>query len=378
MKVLTVFGTRPEAVKLAPLIRELEARSDFESVVCVTAQHREMLDQMLDVFRITPDYDLDIMTNGQGLFDITNRALSGLERVLEETAPDVVVVQGDTTTTFASSLAAYYLGIPVAHVEAGLRTGNKRDPFPEEMNRRLADALSHLYFAPTVAAEQNLVREGYPRERIFVTGNTVVDALFLLRTELDDPSLSKAVEEQFASESGVALSGRRIMLVTGHRRESFEGGMESLCLGIRKIARHNPDLETVFAVHLNPNVRRPVRQILGGEERVHLVEPQDYRTFVWLMQKSYLILTDSGGIQEEAPSLGKPVLVARWTTERSEALDAGVAKLVGTDCASIFKAAQTLLDDPQEYGRMSKTVNPFGDGKSSQRIATILLNHFER
>ena len=378
MKVLTVFGTRPEAIKLAPLIKELEVCPGIESRVCVTAQHREMLDQVLDAFHIAPHHDLAIMKRGQSLFDTTVRALSSLESILVQEHPDVVVVQGDTTTTFVASLAAYYLQVPVAHVEAGLRTGDKHSPFPEEMNRRLTDALADLYFAPTAGARENLLKEGVPERLIFVTGNTIIDALLLLKEELSRPEVERVVQERFVRETGVRLSERRWMLVTSHRRESFGTGMRNLCLGIKRLARHNPDLEVIFAVHLNPNVQEPVHQILAGEDRVHLIKPQDYPTFVWLLSRSDIILTDSGGIQEEAPALGKPVLVARETTERPEALEAGVAKLVGTDSEAIFNAAQQLLDDPIEYERMAKSVNPFGDGKASKRIVRILTERINR
>lgn len=375
MKVFTVFGTRPEAIKLAPVIKELESRQDIQSRICVTGQHREMLDQVLNAFHITPHHDLSIMRSGQSLFDTTIRALRALERVLVQEKPDMVVVQGDTTTAFVGSLAAYYLKIPIAHVEAGLRTGDKHNPFPEEMNRRLTDALTDLYFAPTVKAQENLLREGVPSELIFVTGNTVIDALLHLKKELERPGIEKEVETKFTQETGVKLGKRRLILVTGHRRESFGIGMENLCLGIRKIARHNPDVDIIYAVHLNPNVQDPAYRILGDEDRVYLVEPQDYPTFVWLMNKAYLILTDSGGIQEEAPTLGKPVLVARLTTERPEALEAGVAKLIGTDSDTIFNTAQQIIDDPLQYGRMANAINPFGDGKASQRIVRIIASH---
>lgn len=378
MKVLSVFGTRPEAIKLAPLIKELEAWPEIESVVCVTAQHREMLDQVLSHFRITPDYDLAIMKKGQSLIETTTRALSALEEVFVEVSPDMVVVQGDTTTTFASSLAAYYLQIPVGHVEAGLRTGDMHDPFPEEGNRRLTDVLTDLYFAPTVRSQDNLLREGVPQERIYVTGNTVIDALLTLKVELEQADVEEHVRDRFVRDTGVDLGNRRLILVTGHRRESFGAGMENLCLGIRKIARHNAEIEIVYAVHLNPNVQEPVYRILGGEDRVHLIEPQDYPTFVWLMDKAYLILTDSGGIQEEGPALGKPVLVARRFTERPEAVESGVAKLIGTDSEAIFNSAQRLLDDRVEYERMARAVNPFGDGKASQRIARIMATHLRQ
>ncbi len=375
MKVLTVFGTRPEAIKLAPVIKELERWPGMESRVCVTAQHREMLDQVLRLFNITPSHDLGVMKKGQSLFDITVRALSALESVLAQERPDLVMVQGDTTTTLVACLAAYYMKIPVAHVEAGLRTGDKHNPFPEEMNRRLAD----LYFPPTERAKENLLREGVAEQRVFVTGNTVIDALLMLKKELECPEFEASVARRFAQATGVRLGERRLVLVTGHRRESFGVGMENLCLGIRDIVRRNPDVEAVYAVHLNPNVQGPVRRILGEEPRVHLVEPQDYATFVWLMDRAYFILTDSGGIQEEAPALGKPVLVARQATERVEALEAGVARLVARDARTarekIVSAAQVLLDDRSEYERMAKAVNPFGDGKAAERIVSIVADY---
>ncbi len=378
MKVLTVFGTRPEAIKLAPLVREFESRPEFESRVCVTAQHREMLDQVLDAFKIMPHYDLAIMKPRQTLFDTTIRALAALEGVLIAEKPDIVVVQGDTTTTFVAGLAAYYMSIPVAHVEAGLRTGDKHNPFPEELNRRLTDVLTDLYFPPTTKSRDNLLREGVAAEKVWVTGNTVIDALLLLTSELEDTAFASRIEQGFVQKTGVRLGHRRLILVTGHRRESFGQGMEGLCTGIKKIVESHPDVEAIYAVHLNPNVRGPVNRILGGLERIHLIEPQDYPTFVWLMNRAHIILTDSGGIQEEAPALGKPVLVARKTTERPEAIEAGVARLVGTDVDTILDATSQLLNDPAEYERMAKAVNPFGDGKSSRRIADIIRDYLRQ
>lgn len=370
MKVLTVFGTRPEAIKLAPVIQELERHPEFESRVCVTAQHRQMLDQVLELFEIEPDWDLDIMRPDQSLFQVTSRGLELLEDVLREERPEIVLVQGDTTTTFVGALAAYYLRIKVGHVEAGLRTGDKFAPFPEEVNRRLADGLSDLYFAPTERARENLLREGSLDEKIFVTGNTVIDALL----QVVERQRSEEVQEQFKRKfSGydLDLEGKRLILVTGHRRESFDR-FEEICYGLKMIAEQNPDVEIVYPVHLNPHVQGPVHRILSKVEGVHLIGPQDYGSFVWLMNQAYLVLTDSGGIQEEAPALGKPGLVMREKTERPEAIAAGTAKLVGVDRSSIFKEAQLLLDDRAEYERMAHAANPYGDGRAAERIAAIL------
>jgi len=370
MKVLTVFGTRPEAIKLAPVIQELERHPEFESRVCVTAQHRQMLDQVLELFEIEPDWDLDIMRPDQSLFQVTSRGLELLEDVLRKERPEIVLVQGDTTTTFVGALAAYYLRIKVGHVEAGLRTGDKFAPFPEEVNRRLADGLSDLYFAPTERARENLLREGSLDEKIFVTGNTVIDALL----QVVERQRSEEVQEQFKRKfSGydLDLEGKRLILVTGHRRESFDR-FEEICYGLKMIAEQNPDVEIVYPVHLNPHVQGPVHRILSKVEGVHLIGPQDYGSFVWLMNQAYLVLTDSGGIQEEAPALGKPGLVMREKTERPEAIAAGTAKLVGVDRSSIFKEAQLLLDDRAEYERMAHAANPYGDGRAAERIAAIL------
>ena len=368
MKVLTVFGTRPEAIKLAPVIKELEKHPEFESRVCVTAQHREMLDQVLELFEIKPDWDLNLMRKGQSLFDITADGLRALEPVLKEEKPDVVLVHGDTTTTFVASLAAYYLKIKIGHVEAGLRTYDKYNPFPEEMNRRLADTLCDLYFAPTELAKQNLLREGVPVEKVFVTGNTVIDALFLILS-LE----SQAGGQQLLQTIGLKTQDSRLILVTGHRRESFGAGFEHICKGLRKIAEHYDDVQIVYPVHLNPNVQEPVHRILSGIDNVHLIEPLEYSPFAFLMNKAYLILTDSGGIQEESPALGKPVLVMREKTERPEAIEAGTARLVGTDSERIFTETQRLLDNADEYHKMARAINPFGDGKAAERIVQILL-----
>lgn len=367
MRVLTVFGTRPEAIKLAPVIKELEKHSEFESRVCVTAQHRQMLDQVLRLFGINPHWDLNLMRENQSLFYVTSSALRSLETVFREAQPDVVLVQGDTTTAFVASLAAYYLKIKVGHVEAGLRTHDKFNPFPEEMNRRLADALSDFLFAPTARAKQNLLREGFPKERVFVTGNTVIDALLWVRRQRVEGEGALSQFSQFLDTES------RLILVTGHRRESFGEGFEKICRGLKMIAERNPDVRIVYPVHLNPNVKEPVHQILGGVANVHLIEPLDYAGFVLLMDKAYLILTDSGGIQEEAPSLGKPVLVMREKTERPEAIEAGTARLVGTDSEQIFEETQQLLSDRTEYEKMARAANPFGDGRAAERIVQILL-----
>ncbi|MDH7505845.1 MAG: UDP-N-acetylglucosamine 2-epimerase (non-hydrolyzing) [Candidatus Acetothermia bacterium] len=368
MRALVLFGTRPEAIKLAPVIKELKRRGR-KPQVCVTAQHREMLDQVLRLFEIRPDWDLGIMRPDQSLFQITTRGLGAIEGVLEAARPELVLVQGDTTTAFVGALAAFYRKIGVGHIEAGLRSGDKLAPFPEEMNRRLADELSDWLFAPTEKAKANLLREGFPKERIFVTGNTVIDALLWMAERLKAPAAQARLERKFA-ELGLDPE-KRLILVTAHRRESFDR-LGAICQGLRLIAENNRDVELVYPVHLNPRVQGPVRRALQGLERVHLLEPLDYEAFVWLMSRAYLILTDSGGLQEEAPSLGKPVLVMRERTERPEALAAGTAKLVGLDPQEIFQEAQRLLSDPAEYAKMARAVNPFGDGHAAERIVAIL------
>ena len=371
LRVLSVFGTRPEAIKLAPVIRELQARPDITARVCVTAQHRQMLDQVLDIFQIETHHDLDLMRRDQTLFEITSRALEGLESVLKEERPDVVLVQGDTTTVFVAALASYYLQIKVGHVEAGLRTHDKFNPFPEESNRHLADALSDFCFAPTESSRDNLLAEGIPDERVFVTGNTVIDALQQTVLSLDalDGHLDLPPELVSLPDSS------RIILVTGHRRESFGQEFENICWGLRRIAENNEDVCIVYPVHLNPNVQRPVHDILGRVKRMVLTDPLEYVPFVWLLRRCYLVLTDSGGVQEEAPALGKPVLVMRKVTERPEGMDAGVARLVGTASESIYLEAQRLLGDSDAYAEMAHAVNPYGDGQASKRIADILLSH---
>ncbi len=365
-KILIVFGTRPEAIKLAPVINKLKEREkDFKAIICVTAQHREMLDQVLSIFNIKPDYDLDIMKDNQNLFDITTKVLVGLKSVLEEANPDLVMVQGDTTTAFIAGLVAFYLKIPVAHVEAGLRTYNKYNPFPEDMNRHLLSAIADYHFAPTEWSKTNLIKEHIPKERIWVTGNTVIDALLeiIKRQKTDKPN-------NIISKFDVQSS--KLILVTGHRRESFGEGFENICQALREIAQKRSDIIIVYPVHLNPNVRQPVNKILKNIANVVLIEPIDYEPFVSLMNRSYLILTDSGGIQEEAPSLGKPVLVMRNTTERPEGVEAGVVKLVGTVKDSIVENVFELLDNKDIYEGMSKKANPYGDGKAAERIADIL------
>lgn len=372
MKVLTVFGTRPEAIKMAPLVHALAKDAHFETKVCVTAQHREMLDQVLNLFSIVPDYDLNIMSPGQGLTEITCRILEGLKPVLESFKPDVVLVHGDTTTTAAASLAAFYQRIPVGHVEAGLRTGNLYSPWPEEANRTLTGHLAMYHFAPTETSRQNLLKENIADPRIFVTGNTVIDALFWVRDRvLSDETLRADLSQRYP----FLTNGKKMILVTGHRRESFGRGFEHICHALAEIAGSHPDVQIVYPVHLNPNVSEPVNRILGHVKNVILIEPQDYLPFVWLMNHAWLILTDSGGIQEEAPSLGKPVLVMREATERPEAIDAGTVRLVGTDSRRIVEEVSRLLHDDEEYQAMSRAHNPYGDGKACERILSALKNN---
>lgn len=372
MKVLTVFGTRPEAIKMAPLVHMLMQEPSFDVKVCVTAQHREMLDQVLHLFQIKPDYDLNIMQPGQGLSEMTCRILEGLKPVLESFKPDVVLVHGDTTTTLATSLAAFYQRIPVGHVEAGLRTGNLYSPWPEEANRKLTGHLAMYHFTPTEYTRQNLLREAIPDNHVFVTGNTVIDALFWVRDcILNDAVLKQEMEQHYA----FLQKDKKLILVTGHRRESFGGGFERICSALAEIARTHPDVQVVYPVHLNPNVKEPVNRILSGIDNVNLIAPQEYLPFVYLMNRSYLILTDSGGIQEEAPSLGKPVLVMRDTTERQEAVEAGTVRLVGTDVEKILQEVTRLLDDEKDYQAMSRAHNPYGDGHACQRILEALKNN---
>ena len=370
VKVLIVFGTRPEAIKIAPVVRALSDKLNVK--VCVTAQHREMLDQVLDVFDITPDYDLDIMRQGQDLFDLTSNVLNGMKQVLTKDRPDVVLVHGDTTTTMATTMAAFYLQIPVGHIEAGLRTYNLKSPFPEEFNRQLTTRIAQFHFAPTQNARQNLLNEQIDDNQIYVTGNTVIDALLLIVEKARLTNFSDVILENMPFLQGEMKSASRIILVTGHRRENFGQGFEEICQALRDIAINNPNVQIVYPVHLNPNVREPVNRILSSINNVYLVEPMEYLFFIKLMDISYLILTDSGGIQEEAPSLGKPVLVMRNTTERPEAVDAGTVKLVGTDKNKIVKMVNQLLMDKDEYQKMSKAHNPYGEGFASQAICKAL------
>lgn len=376
-KILTIFGTRPEAIKLASVIKALDAEPSVTSVVCVTAQHRQMLDQVLRTFSIVPEYDLNIMAAGQDLFDITVRSLEGLKAVMEQERPDLVLVQGDTTTAFTAGLAAYYSKVPIGHVEAGLRTHRKYSPFPEEINRRLVSAIADLHFAPTELAKSNLLAERIPADSISVTGNTVVDALLWTVKQQQTPAERDALQRLFRDNWGITLPpapGRRLILVTGHRRENFGKPFEEICLALRKLAEQK-DVEIIYPVHLNPNVQGPVRAILSGLPNIRLIEPLDYSPFVFLMSNSYLILTDSGGIQEEAPSLGKPVLVMRETTERPEGIQAGTVKLVGTNEATIVREAGELLDDPGKYEAMSRAANPYGDGRAAERIVSVILKN---
>lgn len=372
MKVLTVFGTRPEAIKMAPLVQALAKDPCFESQICATAQHREMLDQVLQLFSVVPDYDLNIMSPGQGLTEITCRILAGLKPILESFRPDVMLVHGDTTTTIAASLAAFYQRIAVGHVEAGLRTGDLYSPWPEEANRTLTGRLAQYHFAPTENARQNLLREGIPASGIVVTGNTVIDALLWVRDRaMTDTSLRVSLEQRYP----FVANGKKTILVTGHRRESFGRGFEQICHALAEIALKNENVQIVYPVHLNPNVSEPVNRILGHAENVILIEPQDYLPFVWLMNHAWLILTDSGGIQEEAPALGKPVLVMRETTERPEAVEAGTVRLVGTDSQRIVGEVTRLLHDDEAYQAMSRAHNPYGDGQACDRILRILKNN---
>jgi len=370
MKILTVFGTRPEAIKMAPLALALAADERFDAKVCVTGQHREMLDQVLDLFAIRPEFDLNIMKKGQDLTDVTSAILQGLRQVFASFKPDMVLVHGDTATTFATSLAAYYQQIPVGHVEAGLRTGNLNSPWPEEGNRKLTGALAAIHFAPTETSCGNLLREGVNPASIVITGNTVIDALLDVVSRLEQ---SAELNAQAAAPSAFLDANRKLILVTGHRRESFGGGFERICNALGQIARRHPDVDIVYPVHLNPNVREPVNRLLSGVSNIHLIEPLDYLPFVHLMSRAHIILTDSGGIQEEAPSLGKPVLVMRDTTERPEAVAAGTVKLVGTAAENIVREIDRLLTDPAAYTAMSVAHNPYGDGAACQRILEALL-----
>lgn len=369
MKILSVFGTRPEAIKMAPLVLALAADSRFDSRVCVTGQHREMLDQVTALFGIAPHHDLDVMQAGQDLYGVTSAILTGLKPVLAQERPDMVLVHGDTATTLATTLAAYYAQVPVGHVEAGLRTGNLYAPWPEEGNRRVTGALATLHFAPTLTSRAALLREGVDDATITVTGNTVVDALLQVTARITgDPALSQGFARQF----GFLQPDRRMLLVTGHRRESFGGGFERICTALGQVAARFREVDIVYPMHMNPNVREPVTRLLGAHPNIHLIEPQDYLPFVWLMNRADPIITDSGGIQEEAPSLGKPVLVMRDTTERPEAVEAGTVRLVGTDIGQITDWTTRLLNDRAAYDQMSFAHNPYGDGQACTRILDAL------
>lgn len=372
-KILLVFGTRPEAIKMAPLVKALQKDSEhFETKICVTAQHRQMLDQVLEVFDIVPEYDLNIMAPNQDLYDITSRVLVGLRDVLDDFAPDIVLVHGDTTTSMAAALAAFYRQIPVGHVEAGLRTYNMLSPWPEEMNRQVTDRMCTYYFAPTEKSRQNLLRENVDATKIHVTGNTVIDALLMAVDIIEKkPHVKTAIEDELR-DKGYAMGNRPYILVTGHRRENFGEGFLNICKAIRQIAEEHPEMDIVYPVHLNPNVQKPVYELLSGTPNIYLIKPLDYLPFVYAMQHSTLLLTDSGGVQEEAPSLGKPVLVMRETTERPEAVEAGTVRLVGTDVAAIVGNVQELLHDPEVYRKMSESYNPYGDGHACERIVDAL------
>jgi UDP-N-acetylglucosamine 2-epimerase (non-hydrolysing) len=371
-KVLTIFGTRPEAIKMAPLVKSLQNHPEFESRVCVTAQHRKILDQVLELFSIVPDYDLDIMKASQSLHHITSSVLNSLKEVLEDFEPQLVLVHGDTTTTFAASLAAFYQQVPICHIEAGLRTGNLLSPWPEEANRKLTGALSNYHFAPTQTAKDNLIKENVAEEQIIVTGNTVIDALLWVQNKINS---SPELSEKFKQDFSYLNPNKKLVLITGHRRESFGEGFESICAAIKHIAKNQADVEVVYPTHPNPKVQEPVNRWLKGIDNIHLIEPLDYLPFVYLMMHSHIILTDSGGIQEEAPSLGKPVLVMRETTERPEAVEAGTVKLVGTDYNEIVSSVIQLLHDEKHYQKMSLAHNPYGDGKACQRIIAKLAEN---
>jgi len=370
MKVLSVFGTRPEAIKMAPLVLELASDTRFESKVCVTGQHREMLDQVLGLFQITPEYDLDLMELEQSLNDITAKVILQLKPILQDFKPDVLLVHGDTATTFAAALAAFYEQIPVGHVEAGLRTGDRYSPWPEEGNRKLVAAVATYHFSPTQQSKQNLLKENCQRQFISVTGNTVIDAMLLIKAKIDaDLSLKKQLAAQFCFLN----PSKKLILVTGHRRENFGAGFERICKAIAVIATNYPEAQILYPVHLNPKVREPVNRLLNGFDNIYLVAPQEYLLFIYLMSRAYLILTDSGGIQEEAPSLGKPVLVLRDTTERPEAIVAGTVKLVGTQVSEIVSSVSHLMDNAAAYQAMSFAHNPYGDGSACQKIANTLI-----
>lgn len=366
IKVMTIFGTRPEAIKMAPLVKELKNRKEIECIVCVTAQHRQMLDQVLKTFEIVPDYDLDIMKQGQTLSDITARVLKGLEEVIQEVKPNIILVHGDTTTTFAGALAAYYNQVDIGHVEAGLRTWNKYSPYPEEMNRQMVGVLADMHFAPTENSKASLLKEGKKEETIFVTGNTAIDAL------------ATTVHKNYTHPILDWAKGSRMILITAHRRENLGEPMRGMFQAIRRIVEEYPDVKAVYPVHLNPKVREVANEVLGDNEKIKLIDPLEVIDFHNFIANSYLILTDSGGIQEEAPSLGKPVLVLRDTTERPEGIQAGTLKLAGTDEETIYQLTKQLLEDQEEYRKMSKASNPYGDGKASQRIADAIIQKYRK
>jgi UDP-N-acetylglucosamine 2-epimerase (non-hydrolysing) len=374
-KILLVFGTRPEAIKMAPLVKEFQKDTkNFITKVCVTAQHREMLDQVLDLFKIIPDYDLNIMKPGQSLYEITSSILLKIKPVLEEFKPDIIFVHGDTATTFATSLAAYFQKIKIGHVEAGLRTGSLYSPWPEEGNRRLTAVLTDYHFTPTPTSKSNLLNEGINESSVYVTGNTVIDSLKIVVNRIKNDKKLRLQIEKAIFNSGFQKINSKFLLVTGHRRENFGQGFLNICKALKLLAENNPEVNILYPVHLNPNVRKPVNDLLSNIHNIKLVEPFQYEEFIYLMDKSYLILTDSGGIQEEAPSLGKPVLVMRDTTERPEAVEAGTVRLVGSQQENIFTEVQKLLDDRSEYQKMSKAHNPYGDGNTSKKIVNIIIN----
>ena len=377
--MMLVFGTRPEAIKMSPLVKEFQKYPEkFETIVCVTGQHREMLDQVLRIFDIQPDYDLNIMKQGQDLYDVTARVLTGMRDVLKETRPEIVLVHGDTTTSTAAALAAFYQQIPVGHIEAGLRTHNIYSPWPEEVNRQITGRIATYHFAPTSLSKDNLLQEGISGEQIIVTGNTVIDALYMVVEKIKNDGILSCELEKVLKASGYDISrlsdGRKLVLITGHRRENFGDGFISMCKAIKSLSEKYPEVDFVYPMHLNPNVRKPIHEVFGESQRANLffIEPLEYLSFVYLMEKSAIVLTDSGGIQEEAPGLGKPVLVMRDTTERPEALEAGTVKLVGTDYDKIVNEVSGLLDSQEYYEKMSKAINPYGDGKACSRIVKAL------
>lgn len=374
MKILIVFGTRPEAIKMAPVVHALKASPGFQTVVCVTAQHRQMLDQVLGLFEIEPDIDLNLMRTGQDLFDVTSDVLIGMRDVLKNQVPDLVLVHGDTTTAYATATAAFYAGIPVGHVEAGLRTHNLLSPFPEEFNRQIISKIARWHFAPTESSRQNLLAENVPLENIIVTGNTVIDALFwvLQRIEANSTRHNQIVE-LLCQKLSFRWDTERFVLITGHRRENFGDGFLAICEAIRQLALAHPNIHFVYPVHLNPNVQKPVYELLSGQANIHLIDPLEYEPFVFLLKHAYFVVTDSGGIQEEAPSLGKPVLVMREVTERPEAVEAGTVRLVGANTATIVQQVSALLTNEDEYLEMSHAHNPYGDGSAAEKIANFLI-----